>query len=219
MWSDLIKLFTAPDINWATSREKPVFGGFQDPGWIQISLCSYCAVTETFLRLRVLDIETKNTILFNKQRTTKDAYQRAHACLFALLFSICVMLRENLSSGFPPGATQTRLYNHRRWLEAWNFGFRKKRDCTIYVAKTKVVISCAVNRAADPRLCFRICKKQVFSYAAHFTWDLFKKNCKILLFFSSQWNYEVSFTLKWTQPNFCGQTDQVVYRFRCNFVK
>ena len=47
--------------------------------------------------------------------------------------------------GFRPGSTQTGLYNHRRLLEAWNFGFKKKRDCTIYVAKTKVLISSAVT--------------------------------------------------------------------------
>ena len=33
------------------------------------------------------------------------------------------------------------LYNHTRWLEAWNFGYRKKRDCSIGVAKTKALIS------------------------------------------------------------------------------
>ena len=27
--------------------------------------------------------------------------------------------------GFRPGPTQTGLCSHRRWLEAWNFGFRK----------------------------------------------------------------------------------------------
>ena len=47
--------------------------------------------------------------------------------------------------GFRPGPTQTRLYSHRRWLEALNFGFRKKRDCTIRVAKTKTLISFAVT--------------------------------------------------------------------------
>ena len=47
--------------------------------------------------------------------------------------------------GFRPGPTQTGLYSHRRWLEAYNFGFRKKRDCTIRVAKTKSLISCAVT--------------------------------------------------------------------------
>ena len=38
--------------------------------------------------------------------------------------------RENLSSG----PTQI---GHGRWLEACNFGLRKKRECTIYVAKNK----------------------------------------------------------------------------------
>ena len=61
--------------------------------------------------------------------------------------------------GFRPGPTQTELYSHRRWLE------RKKKNCTIFVAKTKAVISCAVLNTckvtADLRLCFFcICKKQ-----------------------------------------------------------
>ena len=47
--------------------------------------------------------------------------------------------------GFRPGLPQTGLYNNRRCLEALNFRFRKKRDCTIYVAKTKALISCAVT--------------------------------------------------------------------------
>ena len=46
--------------------------------------------------------------------------------------------------GFPPGPTQTRLYSQRRRLRALNFGFRKQRGCTIYVAKTKALISCTV---------------------------------------------------------------------------
>ena len=41
--------------------------------------------------------------------------------------------------------TQTRLYSHRSRLEASNFGCRKKRDSTICVAKTKMLISCAVT--------------------------------------------------------------------------
>ena len=47
--------------------------------------------------------------------------------------------------GFRPGPTQTGLYSYRRWLKAWNFGFRKWRDCTIRVAKTKALISFAVT--------------------------------------------------------------------------
>ena len=37
------------------------------------------------------------------------------------------------------------LYNHRRGLEAGNFGFNKWKNCTIRVAKTKVLISFAVT--------------------------------------------------------------------------
>ena len=47
--------------------------------------------------------------------------------------------------GFRPGPTQTGLYSHRRWLEAGNFGLRKKRNCTIRVAKTKALISFVVT--------------------------------------------------------------------------
>ena len=43
--------------------------------------------------------------------------------------------------GFRPGLTQTSLFSYRRLLEAWNFGFRKERDCTIRVVKTKALIS------------------------------------------------------------------------------
>ena len=46
--------------------------------------------------------------------------------------------------GFRPGPTQTGLYSHRRWLEAWKFGVRKSRKCTIRVAKTRALISFAV---------------------------------------------------------------------------
>ena len=47
--------------------------------------------------------------------------------------------------GFRSGPTKTGLYNQRRWLDARNFGFRKKRDCTMRVAKTKALISFAVT--------------------------------------------------------------------------
>ena len=44
-----------------------------------------------------------------------------------------------------PGPTQTGLHKHRRWQKAGKFGFRKKRNCTIRVAKTKALISFAVT--------------------------------------------------------------------------
>ena len=60
--------------------------------------------------------------------------------------------------GFRPGPTQIGLYSHRIWLEARNFGFRKRWDCTISVRKTKALISCT----ADLRLCICICEKEFF---------------------------------------------------------
>ena len=50
---------------------------------------------------------------------------------------------NNLS--FRPDPTQTRLYSHRRWLEAGNSKFRKQRNCTIGIAKTKAQISFTVT--------------------------------------------------------------------------
>ena len=55
--------------------------------------------------------------------------------------------------------TQTGRCSQRSRLEAGNFRFKKKRGYTICVAKTKTLISCAV----DLRLCFHICRLLVFS--------------------------------------------------------
>ena len=62
----------------------------------------------------------------------------------------CRMINEPRSEktglrGFRPGPTQTGLYSHRRWLETCYVVFRKLRDCTIRVAKTKALISFAVS--------------------------------------------------------------------------
>ena len=46
---------------------------------------------------------------------------------------------------FSNSLTQTGLYSHRSRLEARNFGFKKKRNCIICVAKTKALISFAVT--------------------------------------------------------------------------
>ena len=37
------------------------------------------------------------------------------------------------------------VYNNRIWIKARNIGLRKKKDYTIYVAKTKVLICYAVT--------------------------------------------------------------------------
>ena len=54
-----------------------------------------------------------------------------------------ILLEKPNNLRFRPGLTKTSLYSHRR-LEARNFRF-KKRNCTVSVSKTQVLISCAVT--------------------------------------------------------------------------
>ena len=68
---------------------------------------------------------------------------------------------------FRPAPTQTRLYSHRRWLEAGNFGFRKKRDCTICGEKTKALISCTDTAQLICVFVFAYAKRRFSHDAAH----------------------------------------------------
>ena len=92
---------------------------------------------------------------------------------------------ENQHSGFRSGLTQTRLYSYRRWLEAWNFGFRKKRDCTIRVAKTMALISFAVTAKLICVFVFA-CAKRWFSHDVAQKWKLWKVSV-ILTFLCLLW--------------------------------
>ena len=47
--------------------------------------------------------------------------------------------------GFRSCLIQTGLYSHRNRLEAWNFGYKQWRNCSIRVAKTKVLSSFAIT--------------------------------------------------------------------------
>ena len=90
------------------------------------------------------------------KRTVKYFYHMSHDS------------EENRSSGLMTRSdTNQALYSHRRLLH-WglNFGFRKKRECTIQVAKTK-----GGYREADLRLCFRICKKSGFLMPRLILWN------------------------------------------------
>ena len=77
--------------------------------------------------------------------------------------------------GFRPGPTQTGLYSHWRWLETWNFAFRKQRDCAIQVAKTKALISFAVTAKLICVFVFAYAKIR-FSHVAAHIYIAFKKN-------------------------------------------
>ena len=58
--------------------------------------------------------------------------------------------------GFRPGLTQTRLYSHWRWLEAW-------QEAYYLCSENKDTDKLRGDREADLRLCFRISKSLVIS--------------------------------------------------------
>ena len=74
------------------------------------------------------------------------------------MFQICVVCIINL-----PGLTQTRLYSHRRQIEAGNLKTDLKRILYYPCSENKGADQLHVYREADLRLCFRICKMLVFS--------------------------------------------------------
>ena len=69
---------------------------------------------------------------------------------------------------------QIEMYKHRRWLEAVIFGFRKKRNCTIPVAKTKALISFAVTAKVICAFVFAYAKCWFSHEMAHMLWVLIK---------------------------------------------
>ena len=89
---------------------------------------------------------------------------------------------ENQQCGFWPGLTQTRLYCYWRWLEAWNFGFRKYRYCIIQVAKTKALISFAVTAKLICVFVFAYADCWFSHDAAHVLWFLLILPIKIKIF-------------------------------------
>ena len=71
--------------------------------------------------------------------------------------------------GFGPCPTQTGLFNHRIWLEAWYFVFRKQGNRTSYVAKTKALISFAVTAKLICVFVFTYAESQ-FSHDEAYMW-------------------------------------------------
>ena len=66
--------------------------------------------------------------------------------------------------GFQPSLTQTGLFNHRRWLVVWNFGFSNYMycNCNICEVKTKALIS------SWSATLFTHMRKQVLSWRSSF---------------------------------------------------
>ena len=110
--------------------------------------------------VNVLFVKKKNSMCICSLEDTKLSTYLSITNSHSINYHTYEPCREKTClQGCRQGPTQPGLYSHRRWLEAGNFGFRKYRNSTIYVAKTKALISCVVT-VADLHLCFSICKQQ-----------------------------------------------------------
>ena len=93
----------------------------------------------------------KGTVLAVTNGLTVQCAHIGRHVMWCLVIRVCTAsymsrdVRKPVFGVFRPGPTQIGLYNHRIELEALNFEFRKKRDCSIRVAKTKTLISFAVT--------------------------------------------------------------------------
>ena len=86
---------------------------------------------------------------------------------YYLLILFELLRKKTCLRGSRPGPTQTKMYSLRRMLEARNFGFRKKRDCAIYVAKEKALISCTATTQLICVFVFAYAKIRVSHDVAH----------------------------------------------------
>ena len=74
----------------------------------------------------------------------------------------------------------TRSYSQRKWLEAYNFRFRTKRDCTIYLAKTKVLIIYVVSVHLICISVFAYAKCRFSHDKAHIVFSVKKDHLKLV---------------------------------------
>ena len=94
--------------------------------------------------------------------TWRPAFRNAITC--HLNEVIWASLWENRSLEFPTRSDTNPTFSHRSWLETWHLRFRKKRDRTIRLAKTKALISLAVTAKLICVFIYGYAKKPVFSY-------------------------------------------------------
>ena len=75
-----------------------------------------------------------------------------------------MIINEPRSSGFPTSSDTNRAVQLQKMARGLKFGFRKYIDGLYYLcSENKGADQLRGYREADLRLCFRICKKPVFS--------------------------------------------------------
>ena len=77
----------------------------------------------------------------------EDRFSRVAAQIRQEVDDNLASLQENWSSGFPIRSDTNRPVQSQKNRSSWNFRLKKKRNCTICAAKTKMLISCAVYTA------------------------------------------------------------------------
>ena len=66
----------------------------------------------------------------NKEFVDILNYNKGLLLMFILFLQLERRREKTCLRGFRPGPPKTGLYSYRRWLEARDFGFRKKWDCS-----------------------------------------------------------------------------------------
>ena len=96
--------------------------------------CFFCFFFCFFFFVVVFFVVVLFSFFFPQSGKASDEYTQSECVARKPLFRISDQVPHKLA-----------LYSLGKRLEACNFRFKKKRDCTICVAKTKLLISCAVT--------------------------------------------------------------------------
>ena len=134
-----VSMFCKMTQNGAASGDRPMISHYATA--LPYSFRSHPGITGTKLQI--------NGLQGNK------VYQPTHVAVYTI-FEPRHERTNNVV--FWTGRTQTELYKHSRSLEAGNFGFRKKRDCTIHLVKTKALISFEVTAKLISAFVFALAK-------------------------------------------------------------
>ena len=81
---------------------------------------------------------------------------------------ICASFEENGSSGFPTRPTTKRAVQQQKMARGLKLWIKKVKGLYYPCSENKGADHLRVYREADLRLCFRICKKPVFSRQGSF---------------------------------------------------
>ena len=89
--------------------------------------------------------------------------------------------RENLSSRFPTRSDTNRAVQPQRMVRGLNFWIYEEEGLYYQCSENKGADQVCGYRTADLRLCFRLCKKKVFSWRGSYETSYMESFCIFLL--------------------------------------